>query len=239
MSAHWSPNIIADLEQNSQFIYVAPDHLRRISINEAKNFWESSPETIFHTGYRIAGLPSLVSNELLNHNVSIETIGEIYNTSLYYDNFFSNPDYFTELDRYQKLQQSKIKTNISSSGLNLTQLIVLANPERLSIKKKELRSRSPKTVSIIDKIINLPDNKVLDVSNITPSGTGARTIAPPSGRSKKYGSHNLKIVSSNFDSYLLAVDLIPDGRIIYDDDIKYVAALFGINYQSQEPENII
>jgi len=69
-------------------------------------------------------------------------------------------------------------------------------------------------MSVRDKLLNMIDtayqlNKVLDVSKFSADGKGARVIsAPKSDRSAKKQIGDLNIVSDNYDSYKLAIDIL-------------------------------
>lgn len=81
------------------------------------------------------------------------------------------------------------------------------------------RGRAPSALA--DKIAKLDGDKVLDVSKITPTGTGTSAIKrPTTTRSTKYGSDTLPIVSSDLDHYLMAIDMLPGGRQQYAVDIQ-------------------
>jgi hypothetical protein len=87
--------------------------------------------------------------------------------------------------------------------------------------------RKPGRVKPLETRINeLPEGKVLDVSNMQPNGTGAITIAPKRNR---FGSPTLPIVSADYDHYALAISMLPGGADAYSEDLKYMREVFGIS----------
>lgn len=96
---------------------------------------------------------------------------------------------------------------------------------------------SKKCTSLAMRVAVLPSDKVIDVSNINPNGTGAVAIKKPTRKSKKIGSSNLAIVSDNFDRYMIAIDLLPNGRTVYKRDIEHVAKEFGVKLNLNENDN--
>jgi hypothetical protein len=90
--------------------------------------------------------------------------------------------------------------------------------------------RSPAKTNIEDRIRNLAPGKVLDVSAIKENGTNAHTIDQPPGLSKKIGTDTLDIVSNNFDHYLMAIRMIPNGEQRYAGELQVMAEHFGVPY---------
>lgn len=59
---------------------------------------------------------------------------------------------------------------------------------------------------LLNMLQTLPQDRVLDVSNIMPHGHGIRVVIAPRGtRSTKVGVDRIPIISSNYASYALAV----------------------------------
>lgn len=81
--------------------------------------------------------------------------------------------------------------------------------------------------SLQEKIAKLEPGKVLDVSKITPTGTGVTSIKrPTTTKSTKYGGPTLPIVSADMEHYLIAIDQLPGGRAQYAAEIESVQAKF-------------
>jgi len=93
----------------------------------------------------------------------------------------------------------------------------------MSITQDQSKSGGRVATSLQDKLAKLNPEKVLDVSNITPTGSGVVTIKrPTTKRSTKHGGPTLPIVSSNLEHYLMAIDMLPGGRTKYASEIQAV-----------------
>lgn len=74
---------------------------------------------------------------------------------------------------------------------------------------------------LLKKITDLPENTVLNVSEIKENGKGTRVITPTEKNKQKYiGSKGLRIVSDNLSAYLLAVSLLPNSEQYADNVIE-------------------
>lgn len=75
--------------------------------------------------------------------------------------------------------------------------------------------------SRVNKLLEDPKmTKVLDVSKLTNTGTGASTIKRPStSRSTKFMGDKLPIVSADIEHYLLALDMLDGGQEAYINEI--------------------
>jgi hypothetical protein len=82
--------------------------------------------------------------------------------------------------------------------------------------------------SILSKIENLAYGKVLNVSKLQSNGTGARVMQQTKGGKYK-GTPNLPIVSDNLESYILAINMIPNGFELYSKDIDEMTRIFTTN----------
>ncbi|CAH6419743.1 Hypothetical protein HVR_LOCUS820 [uncultured virus] len=75
--------------------------------------------------------------------------------------------------------------------------------------------------SLQEKLAGLQPGFVLDVSKITPTGTGVTTIKKPTtSRSTKYSGATLAIVSADLEHYIMALNLLPGGSAQYAAEIQ-------------------
>ena len=71
--------------------------------------------------------------------------------------------------------------------------------------------RGGRSETLLQRLTKLEAGKVIDVSNMKDNGTGAKTIKKPGGASKKRGVEGLNIVSSDFNNYKRAVEMLGAG----------------------------
>ncbi len=89
---------------------------------------------------------------------------------------------------------------------------ILSTPLKLADLLYAQKHKIPSAGTLLGKINQLPLGKVLDVSNISPSGTKARAIdAPSSNKGGKRGHSEfpeLRMVSDNYPSYEVALNIL-------------------------------
>ena len=237
----WTLQAMQDAEATRQFILVTPAGSSRVNITDARTLWAVDPTILFQTGYRIAGTPANITAVLLPLGITQEDIGQLINTAIASDNYSGQlaPIYNEELSNYNAWNRSVIKANMDSLGAKLFDVMVAVNPE-VAIKVKtakqaktigltgvtKAKPRIKTTKSLFDVISQLPPEKVLDVSGIDANGVGYRKVNPPTQRSRKYGSPNLPVISSDLEHYLMAIRLLPGGEQQYAADVAYMTQLF-------------
>ena len=90
----------------------------------------------------------------------------------------------------------------------------------LNIQGVQNKPRGRTANSLDEKLAKLQPGKVLDVSKITPTGTGVTTInEPKTTKSTKIWVGNLRIASSDLEHYLMAIDQLEGGRTKYANNI--------------------
>lgn len=236
--AQWSTNSFQDAESKLEFIMVTDVGRSRVSITDAYTLWQINPNIIFQTGYRIAGTPEDIETSLLPLGISTNEIDNLINTSINSDNYNTEMAsvYNDEIKLRDLIRRSEIKANNESPGFKLSELILAINPaaaekvanETPVVKgqgRKAITKTKARTTSLMERLINIPEGQVLDVSALTVNGTGTKYIPPPQ-RAKKYGSPNLPMVSADLEHYVRAIDMLPGGRERYADDITYIQQVF-------------
>jgi len=240
MTTPWTLQALEDAKNKHQFIMVTPIGLPRVSIVNAQMLWTRNPDIIFQTGYRIAGTKQDITNTLLPLGVNEADLQNLFDTAITVENYNTSmaPVYKEELDAYNTWKRAVLKSNISSPGAKLFDIMASVNPDILLRTQTTTGTKVVKVATtlgikgkgravqpLIDKINNLPQGKVLDVSTLEPDGKGTKAINPPV-RSKKYGSPNIPMVSSDLEHYILAINMLPGGQERYAADIEYVRKLF-------------
>jgi hypothetical protein len=238
---------LKDAEAKRQFLLVDTTN-SLITILDAPKIWLTQPEILFHTGYRIAGTPSNIIAALNSLNLPSDVIDQIIHTAISSSNYQTNPFYQTEVQNYRLWKRSAVKANIMAPGASLFDLMLALDPnlqktrpnkydQRSQIKPTTGVKSSTRRTSIYDKILSLEPGKILDVSGLKENGTGARVDKAPGARSKKQGVPGLPIVSADFDHYLLAVRMIPDGEQRYATELQQMSDIFGVSYQPSVPSS--
>ena len=133
----------------------------------------------------IDGLP-VVSDNYQNYKLAIDAL---------------SPEFAVYADEYLKQYGDGLKQY--GDGLNgLTNSI---SNHRLPEPTLTTESRE----HLLDYIVKADlKDQVVDVSHITPNGSGIRIIGKPSLRSDKKGINPLPIVSHNYEAYKLAIDIL-------------------------------
>jgi hypothetical protein len=143
--------------------------------------------------------------------------------------------YTQEVEDYIQWHRGVMASNWNAPGAKLHDLIVALNPGLASTQAKRSVQLTPGTkrstggrhiVSLQERLDALPPGKFLDVSALTPHGTGARTIFAPPPRSAKKGTPSLPIVSSDFEHYVLAIRMLDGGETTYQNEILYMKDVF-------------
>jgi hypothetical protein len=200
--------MVDELTNKLSFILTTKHDNVEVNISDAVKLWTVEPSILFQTGYRIAGTPEDIE-ALLSTVETPETIQEVIETSITSENYtkeFSSY-YQEELEAYEELYALTCKSK-KSKPASVT----------------PVRSRG-RTIEPLDKKLEkLPADKVLDVSNLKENGSGTGAISL-GVRSKKYGTSNLRMVSNNLDSYLLAIEML-GGEETYPDDIAEIKEKF-------------
>lgn len=175
-----------------------------------------------------------------------EVIAVIDNNSLTKDNFESltNDDeylvYDVELAGYDQWRNELLESQKAagdSQKLTLFELLKAINPHIMEEKKIVPRvptsTASNKTVKttpspkgkvgrkgtdLQEKIDKLPDDKIINVSKITATGTGTTTAVRPK-KSSLFMAPNLPFISNNLEAMLLAIDLV-GGEEEHSEDVE-------------------
>lgn len=239
----WSFDEIPVLTLKHQFIMYIDQSETLVTLKEATKLWVDTPDLIFLLDYRLAGFIDQLREFLLVHNINENDIQNAFYRMITLENYRTTmeKEYQDELEALNLWMRSALYANMTSPGNKLFDIMKALNPEineiipqtskeRYQTIVKSLRkpARSPK-LDLSGKLSKLAEGMVLDVSGLKPDGTGVKTIKMPS-RPGKYGTASLAIVSSDFDHYLLAIQMLPDGERIYSDDLVYMANLFGVPY---------
>jgi len=238
----WSDESMRDAIDRSQLILVSsrvPEfpatESKRISILDIPQLWGQNPDLIFQTGYRIAGLISDVTKALEDGGVDENDIQEILDSAITYQNHNNEmrDAYNDEYKSYTQYHRNAIYSNTLTRGYTLIDIAAGVNPNLLSYPTKSIRAkitsvaRGKRVQSLQEKINTLPEGKVIDVSRLNPDGTGATKIPIPPSRSSKRGTPDLPIVSSDFQHYVLAIRMLPNGETVYQNNIDYMKQVYG------------
>lgn len=239
----WSIENMDDAKRKWEFIIVSSPSDTRVNIVDVHRLWTYNPQILFQTGYRIAGTPEDITNNLKASGTSDEDINALIASSITSSNYYNTMKeiYDSEVKSYKSWKKSVLKSNINSEGFTLLNLTSTVNPSRLKLTELpviEKVKRRGKVKPLLTKISELTEGKVINVSGILSDGSNTKSMpAPkPGARTKFVGTDNLPIVSDNVDSYILAVSMLPGGVDQYQNDIELVKQLLG-QKQTSSPKS--
>ena len=207
----WTTEVYRNAKAHHKFALISNGQMELVTIRDAVRIWMNQPEIVFNTEFRIAGQEQEILAVLGKTSLA---------NSITYKNFTTNEEYKKEIAEYKQWKDFSIATNLSSEGFTLEDMVYGVSPQIAKTSSSKIRGKS-----LFDKLTSLPHGKVLDVSNISPNGTGVVTRDKPSQRSKKYWSERLPIVSSDLEHYIMAIEMLPGGRQKYAEDVAYVSSL--------------
>lgn len=245
MAGTWSLAIVAEAKQKAQFVLVPEGEL--VNILDAPRLWQSDSNIVLQTGYRLAGTPSAITTTLTALNFPLTTIQDVLNSSISSKNYLGlmSTIFDEEVSKYNHFHKAAVNACINSQGYKLFDLMTMINPDLLQLVKTKKAaateglpvlnivpgalSSMAKTpdVKLAARIPAVDSGKVLDVSNLTERGTGARVVATPKP-GKKLLSSTLALAANDLDHYMLAISLLPGGTQRYLDDVNNVRASLGL-----------
>lgn len=229
---------IALVNSKKEFIALSNGYGSFLTIADAPRIWASRPDFLFNVSYRIAGFKADFETKVKEYK---STIAEIIQNSFSGTNFQSTFKslYEDEYNEYIEWKKSAVKSNFTSDGAQLFDIITNLTPiviqKPREDKKKPVVKKSPRIDAFVKRINELPQGKVLDVSKLEESGKGAVKRDPPK-KGKMYHSPYLPIVSSDLDTYLLAVSMLPGGEDKYIQAVNYVREHGPITYTGNVPD---
>lgn len=177
-----------------------------VTVRDAQRLWNQNQDIVFSTKYRVAG-PREVVSRLRPEALADQGL-------ITFSNFSTSQQFATEVREYTEFKKQAVKAMMMAPGAKLQEVVFGSQP---ALELEKGRGKS-----LFEKIQDLPEGKVLDVSNLKANGTGAVVRDRPSGRTKKYGSSTLPLISSDLEHFVLAVQMLPGGQEFYADQIKEV-----------------
>lgn len=230
----WTLDEAKKAQKNYQFIMVTNIGTPLVQVKDFMTVWSLEPLIAFHTGYRIGGKREDIQQQL-ESSVDKNLMDEILSTLITKDNYNKELRlvFKQELDEYNSWRFSVLKSNIEKDGMKLAD-IIQENPlymekflnitEKGRTISKPVKKGKALKKTLIEKINNLPSDRVLDVSELKEDGSGVRMVKRPT-RTRKITSPNLPLISKDKEHYLLAIDMLPGGRDKYIEDVKYIQSL--------------
>lgn len=218
-----------------KYIAVGGDKTNQHSLSGRKQQWKKDPTVIYNTDYRITGRPADVKLALEYAGMPSADADRVVANSITSQN--AETTKADEIAKEEALyEQIKKQTVKKESPYTLRDVLWFA--EHMKDMKIATQSgertgaagtKRTQAASLADKINNLKDDKVIDVSSIDQqTGSGARVVArPKTERSKKFGTTTIPIISNNVANYRRAIELAygADGLQAYANDIATVEAL--------------
>ena len=237
MDSLWTSELYQDAADKFQFIVVTPIGLPRVNVTDIKTIWNLRGDFIFNTKYRLAGTRDDIVKQMSSIGYEeddlAKVIEEIDNQSITNDNYESlideneNPVYEVEVAGYEQWKEQYLESQLGVKGSTLLELLKMINPHMSMIEEKKVFPRIPistnksvkqtpspkgkvgrKSTALQDKVDKaLDDNKIINVTNITATGTGT-TATTKKGRTSLFVAPNLPLTSSKLEGFLIAIDLL-------------------------------
>lgn len=237
-----------DAAAHHEFILVSPAGASRVNITDSQALWMKNPSVVFQTGYRIAGTPQDITTDLTSQQIPLANIQELLNSSISNINYGGDwaPIYQKEVNDYLQYQRSATAANINQPGTRLLDILMAVNPRFTDQFKTQAQARAlgvnvtkaravrgaggPAPGALARRIDTLAEGKVMDVSDLEPDGKGARTIAATTAsKQQKYGTQTLRIVSYDMPHYELAISMLPNGMVQYQQELVAMRDFFAAN----------
>jgi hypothetical protein len=205
----WNLNMVDELENKLNFSLVTPNGSIIVDLSDSQKLWLVNPNILFQTGYRVAGAKEDIKRLLVKNNIASEEIDRVVETSITINNCRGI---------YKQMYESELK-KLNSIKCNYEQ-----RPAAIINNPPPVKSRGRAIQPLHLRLERLPQDKYLDVSNLTSNGGGAHVISL-GPRVKKYHGKSLRMVSNNLETYLLAIDML-GGAELYKDDVDRMKQLF-------------
>lgn len=248
MDTLWTTDLAEKATDKYQFIVVTPIGLPRVNVTDIKTIWVLYPDFIFNTSFRVAGKKEDVIEQMSNvgydEEQMVEIIKNIDENSITNENFESlmNDDeylvYDFELAGYEQWKEQLLESQKGVKGLTLMELLKMINPHMSMVEEKKVVPRIPistsktvkqspsptkgkvgrKSTALQEKIDTLPDDKIINVSKITATGTGTTTGIRRT-KTSLFVAPNLPITSNNLERVLIAIELL-GGEDEHSEDVQ-------------------
>ncbi len=237
MDSLWTPELYQDAADKFQFIIVTPMGLPRVNVTDIKPIWTLFGDFIFNTKYRIGGKRDDIIKQMSSIGYDEEQLAEVIRdideSSITNDNFESlmdeteNPVYDIEVAGYEQWKDEYLNSQTGVKGLTLLELLKTINPHMSMVEERKVIPRVPistnkaakptpstkgkvgrKSTALQDKVDKAnDDDKIINVTNITATGTGT-TTGVRRVRTSLFVAPNLPITSSKLQGVLIAIDLL-------------------------------
>lgn len=134
----------------------------------------------------------------------------------------------------EDLQKAQIYFNINKN-VDYKNITIISTPD-IGVPNKPIKKyeKQPREKPYINKLNTITANKVVDVSNIDKKGNKTIVIDKKDVPDTYYNATDLSIVSNNYESFLTAIELLPNGPVKYSGDIVLAKLFFGIEESSSE-----
>lgn len=127
----------------------------------------------------------------------------------------------------EDLQKAQIYFNIKNVDVTSTGLLSKKD-EGVPVKIVKQGTKYKREPTFLQKLNALPQNKYLDVSLMNNKGQAISTIDKSQMTNDYYIATDLNIVSNNYDHFMKAINMIPNGTIKYEGDVVLAKMFFNI-----------
>ena len=205
-----------------------------LKLTGAVQRWVKNPKVVYNLEYRVVGSEKDIRALLERSGFSQKDIDKSFKDStITRDNYTTTMtgDYDEEIKMARAARSSQKKKQEEEPEYDLEDLAIIvsklgstsgsvlapkgAAKSTTTKTKSKTKDESPKKgrkprQPLPERLDALKKDSVIDVSNITPEGSKAKTLhkAPTGG--KRVGIKGLPIISNNYAAYAIAIDLLPD-----------------------------
>lgn len=247
MESLWTQDKHEKASELMQFIVLTPVGLKTLNVTDIQATWALYPNFCFNTLYRIAGEEKDIKTHMESAGFDETQMVEILEDCITSENFDNDKldEYEEELSKYNEWKEKVIDNHKDSKGVTLSQLLEIVNPhmiqERVLPKMPVFSGKAPskttpskpspdkgkvgrKSSALQEKVNNLSDDKIINISKITATGTGTVTGNKPN-KTSLFVTPNFPFTSNNYKAVITALDVV-GGHEEYPEDVEAALAHF-------------
>ena len=205
--------------------YIKADGNGDLMLTGASNYWREHPEYHYIPRYRIAGSEDDIRFRLREYGINDREINELISTSYTLSSveFERKHEYEKEIELIKEFKKTKPKdkvllldlADVHSKVKNRDFTVVSTftkNKDGILVQeaKQSKRKGIKRNMSFKERVENIEDGYVLDVSTLTSEGKGSKYMKAPTELSSKKPIRDFRLVSNNVDGMRHALTLLDE-----------------------------
>jgi hypothetical protein len=203
--------------------YIKADGNGDLMLTGASNYWRQHPTYIYVPRYRISGSEDDVRLRLREYGVSDREINDVISTSYTMSSveFERKHEFEVEIERAKEFKKNRPKDKVTLLDLNdvhskvknrdfTVVSTVTKNKDGILVQeaKQSKRKGVKRNMTFQERVDNIEDGFVLDVSTLTSDGKGSKYIKAPTELSSKKPFSDFRLVSNSLDGMRHALTLL-------------------------------